>query len=393
MQPPPKLVQSHPAPAPGGVAEPYGPFFLLGATLAWAGVLHWLLFSLGVLPHGHGSFHGLVQIQGFLMCFALGFLLTAIPRRTGTPGPSALQMALGLVCPVGFTVAAWYERWALAQACWVALVLVLIGFVVPRFRRATAVGRPPGSFVWVPLSLVMGLAGALLVLFVPPWHPAYLAGRGLLLQGMFLGLVVGVGAMLLPMITRGESTPPAPVSRSAVAGHALGAALLAGSLVLTAYVPRPGFALTAVLALVLLVRGARIHRLPSLPGAHRWLVWLAAWMIPLGYLLAALAPGHWQAGLHVVFVGGFALMAFAVAVHVVLAHGGDPARLHESPWQVVGFGGLFLVALLARVAAQWQVEHFTTWLGVAAATFLLGTLLWATLLVPVLLRSRGGPER
>jgi uncharacterized protein involved in response to NO len=391
MQPAPQLVLSHPAAPAAGVRDPYGPFFLLGAVLAWAGVLHWLLFALGLLPHAHGSFHALAQIQGFLMCFALGFLFTAIPRRTGTAGPRGWQMALGLACPVGVTAAAWYGRLGLSVACWIALVLLLIGFVVPRFRAATAAGRPPGSFVWVPLALLMGLTGALLMVFVPAWSAGHQVGRALLLQGMFLGLIVGVGSMLLPLITRGE-TFPSRLSRGVAAGHALGAAVLAGSLTLTAFAPRAGFALTGAVVLVLLLDGARIHRRPTVPGAHRRLLWLSAWLIPAGYALAALLPDRWQAGLHVVFIGGFALMAFAVGVHVVLAHGGQAELVHQSRWQVVAFGGLFLVALAARVAAQLQVEHFTTWLGVAAAAFLAGTLAWAALVVPVLLRSWGAPS-
>jgi uncharacterized protein involved in response to NO len=391
MQPAPKLVSSHPAAPAAGVRDPYGPFFLVGALLAWAGVLHWLLYALGLLPHGHGSFHALAQIQGFLMCFALGFLFTAIPRRTGTAGPRGWQMAIGLACPIGVTAAAWDGRMGLSVACWIALVLLLIGFVVPRFRAATTAGRPPGSFVWVPLSLLMGLTGSLLMLFVPAWHTAHAAGRALILQGMFLGLVVGVGSMLLPLITRGE-TFPSRLSRGVAAGHALGAAVLAASLTLTAIAPRVGFALTGVVVLALLLDGARIHRRPTVPGAHRWLIWLAAWLIPVGYALAASIPDRWQAGLHVVFIGGFAMMAFAVGVHVVLAHGGQAELVYRSPWQVVAFGTLFLVALGARVIAQFQVEWFATWLGVAAAAFLAGTLAWAALVVPILLRSHGAPS-
>ena len=51
------------------------------------------------------------------------------------------------------------------------------------------------------------------------------------------------------------------------------------------------------------------------------MVWLSAWAIPAGYLGAAAEPWAAQAGLHVVFIGGFALMALSVGIHVSLAHG------------------------------------------------------------------------
>ena len=69
--------------------EPYLLFFPLGILLSWTGVGHWLLYALGVIGDYRPIFHSMVQIQGFMMCFAVGFLFTMIPRRTGTDPPSA----------------------------------------------------------------------------------------------------------------------------------------------------------------------------------------------------------------------------------------------------------------------------------------------------------------
>ena len=71
--------------------EPYKVLFPLGMLLAWAGVLHWFLHGIGVLHDYRPVFHSIAQIQGFMMCFAVGFLFTAIPRRTGTWPPAATQ--------------------------------------------------------------------------------------------------------------------------------------------------------------------------------------------------------------------------------------------------------------------------------------------------------------
>src|SRR5262245_18546613 len=139
--------------------EPYRLFFPLGVALAWAGVLHWLLHSIGLLGTYEPVFHSIVQIQGFMMCFAVGFLFTAIPRRTGTSPPSAWQMLVCLIAPVGTTVAAWYQSWAVSQVFWMVIVLVLLGFAGRRFLSSQAARRPPTSFIWVPLSLAMGGEG------------------------------------------------------------------------------------------------------------------------------------------------------------------------------------------------------------------------------------------
>ena len=68
--------------------EPYRLLFPLGIVLSWTGVLPWLLFAIGVTDEYRSIFHSMAQVQGFLACFAVGFLFTMIPRRTGTAAPS-----------------------------------------------------------------------------------------------------------------------------------------------------------------------------------------------------------------------------------------------------------------------------------------------------------------
>jgi uncharacterized protein involved in response to NO len=368
--------------------EPWRLYFPLGLVLAWAGVLHWVFHGLGLLPDYKSVFHAVVQIQGFLICFAAGFLLTAIPRRTGTPPPAAWQLVACALAPLGSTVAAWFERWALSQSCWIVLVAVLADFAVRRFRAAGAARRPPNSFVWIPLALAMGVAGSLLIAAYGALGDAYYGlhelGRLLLLQGMFLGLVVGAGGMVIPLLTRGRAAADGSTGwrdRRARALHVAAALLLAASFWWEHAVSlRGGLALRAALLCALLASSAGVHRLPTLPGAHRWWIWLAAWMLPAGYVLAALFPAQKKAGLHVVFLGGLALMALSVGLHVTLAHGGRPERLSRSPWQVRAFGSLVLASMVLRALVDFDPPRFSAWIAASAAAFLLATLFWVAAL-------------
>ncbi|MFQ5717915.1 MAG: NnrS family protein [Acidobacteriota bacterium] len=372
--------------------EPYRLLFPLGVALAWGGVLHWLLHALGVLPDYRPVFHSIAQIQGFMTCFAVGFLFTAIPRRTGTAPPAAASMMAGIALPVGTTVAAWFGRLALSQVCWLSLIAVLMGFILRRFHSRQAHRRPPVSFVWLPVALGMGVAGSLMTGALGILGPDYLwvhqLGRLVVLQGMFLALTVGVGGMIVPLITRGEAPPDlAPDQRAAVVGHLVAAGLLLASFWIENSVSlRAGLALRGAVVLAVLLRTARIDRVPRLPGWHRWLVWMAAWAIPAGYVLAALFPAQKKAGMHVVFIGGFALMALSVGVHITLAHGGYRSLVTGRPWQVPVFGGLVLAAVVGRALVDFDQRRFFLWLGLAAASFLAGTVFWATLVVPRLFR-------
>ncbi|HET9481190.1 MAG TPA: NnrS family protein [Candidatus Polarisedimenticolia bacterium] len=387
------------AAAPAWRREPYRIFFPLGALLAWAGVLHWFLHATGLLANYEPVFHSIAQIQGFMMSFAVGFLMTAIPRRTGTAPPAAWQMFVGLAAPVGATIAAWYERWAISQVFWFALVVMLIGFAVRRFVSAEAARRPPNSFIWVPLSLLMGAVGSVLIAVGAARGPdsfwLHDLGKLLLLQGMFIGLIVGVGGMVLPLLTRGDAPPDASgTSRDQLVrvGHIMAALALAASFWIEVVVSQTGgLAIRAVLTLGILIVSGRIHRPPSVPGFHRRLVWLSAWMIPAGYALAALFPTESRAGLHVVLIGGFALMALSVGLHVTMAHGGHQSLVKTTPWQVPVYGALILAATAARAMVDFDRPRFFTWLGLSAALFLVGTLVWGALMARCLL-SRPAAE-
>jgi len=86
---------------------------------------------------------------------------------------------------------------------------------------------------------------------------------------------------------------------------------------------------------------------------HRWLIWGGAWLLPLGYGLVALRPELRVAGLHVVFVGCFALLA-----------------------------------LVARLLMSVAPANTWLWLGCAAGAFLVATGLWVVFLGPL---ARGAP--
>ncbi len=371
--------------------NPWRMFFPLGVLLGWAGVLHWLLYAAGVTDQYRAVFHATAQIQGFITCIAVGFLYTFVPRRTGTKPPSPLEMSVGALAPAAATLAAWLEHWAIAQAMWAAGVVVVAAFVVRRVLAPGGIRRVPGVFMWVPMALLAGAAGAGLVAVVAVVGPReqpelWLLGRGWLLQGFVTALVVGVGGTMIPTLTRGEAGPgPAPGGRSGRLAHLAAAILFLASLPVEVYVaPRPGFGLRALVAGGVLISAARLWRPPSLPGWHRRLIWLSAWLLPAGYAAASVDPALRSAALHVVFIGSFAMMALSVSLHVALSHGGRPEQLARSSWRVSAMGLLLLAAVASRLLAGIDSAHLKPWLGCAAGSFLLATAVWVWLVVPAI---------
>jgi len=364
--------------------------------MALAGIGHWLLHAVGVLDDYRSIFHAITQIQAFLTSYAVGFLFTMIPRRTGSTPPSTIEMVICIVAPIVTCWGAWREHIAISQGAWLLLALTVIQFAIRRFLSATARRRPPNSFVWIPLAFAMGIAGSIMtgLYAIRGAQEMWLhdIGRGLVLQGVFLGLVLGVGGLALPLMTRGQPPPDAAATPADVRsriGHAAGALLLIASFFIQhAYSLRAGLALRGAVVLAVLLLAAEIWRRPTTPGLNRRVLWTAAWMLPLGYFLAAAYPVAFKAGLHVSFIGGFALMTLAVSTQVTLGHGGYSELMTGWPWQVATISTLIGAAVIPRALMDLDPPRFYVWMALASALFLSGLLTWAIFLVPKMLAPK-----
>ncbi len=368
--------------APEWRREPYRLLFPIGALLGVWGTAPWLLAAMGIPGTYRTLFHSVTQFQSFLTCFALGFLFTFVPRRTGTAAPAAWQMIVAMAAPVAIAAGAWFEAWLFTQLVWLGLLAMLVGFVVVRLMRAADTRSPPGGFAWIPLGIFSGAAGALLLLRSSSagrgsaiFHGL---GMGLVTQGLFLALVLGVGSLLLPMLLHGPKPRPEPRPLFGLGGAihtALGFALLGTFVVEWFFEMRIALVLRAAIVAGVLAFATRAVRPPSASGLHRRFIWVSVWMLPIGYAAGALWPMHRVAAEHVVFLG-FGLLTLSVATHVMLSHSGRGEILGRRPWQMAALGVSVLVALALRVLVSVDPARFMLWLGAAAAAFLLAVLVW-----------------
>jgi uncharacterized protein involved in response to NO len=372
--------------------EPFRPFFPLGVLLGWVGIGHWLLYSIGITATYSCMLHGLVQTQAFLMAFAIGFLMTALPRRTQSSPASAPELWIAAAALTTTAVAATAERWAVAEVGYIVQLLLLLQFAVRRFLGRTSGRRPPAAFILIPFAFLHGAAGAG---FIVAWSafgaPSWLVGLGKLFveQGVFLCLVVGIGGLVLPLMA-GAPPPPdlgsSPRERAKAAGYgAAGTAILASLVIEHSGWLLLGPVLRAVVVGLGLALGGGAWRPPVRPGLHRRLVWLAVWMTPLGLALSGIWPDYRVPALHVLFIGGFSLLAFGVATHVALSHLDLEHEREGSPVAIQIMGAGIILAMLGRFAADWSASYFEH-LGAAAAAWLIGSAAWLVFLGPRLLR-------
>jgi uncharacterized protein involved in response to NO len=363
--------------------DPYRLLFPIGALLAWAGVLHWLLFGLGWFRQYENVFHAIAQIQGALTAFAFGFLLTFIPRRTRSATPSPLTITIAAASPISTTIAAWFHLWGPAQAFWWVGLGTVGVFALRRLRKNAG---PPmhASFIWVPISVSAALLGSLLAATAalgPEWMWLHHVGQSLVLQGLFTGLSLGVGGMLIPLLTRNANPLDPPLgAKLARALHAVAAFVFFSGFYVEASSPRLGFMLRASAVLFVLIALFELWRLPTERGLARKVMWLSAWMLGLGYTLPALDPALRIVGLHVVFIGGFWALTIGISSHVALSHSGRNELTHATPLRFALTAALLALALAARVLVNLDPARFMLWLTTAAACFLAATLPWASLI-------------
>lgn len=362
---------------------PYLVFFPLGAALAVAGVVPWLAFAVG-----GGAWrpvaHAVTEVQGALMSFAVGFLMTFVPRRTGTelPNRAELAVALTLVLPAPVLSQLGLDR--AAQLAWMLLAVFIGAFVLRRIPRAVKQGVAVSELLWLPASFALALSGAAMLAAAGPGRPLWLplVGAALLWQGLFAGLVAGIGGMLLPMLLHREPHRGLKSPRSWRL-HAIAFLVFAASFALEAAVSMQlGYLLRGGVLLAVMVPTARLWRPPAVKGLHRWSAWLAAWLTPLGLLAVAASPAHRIALLHLTFLSGFMLLTLSVANHVIIAHGGRDPLLFAKPLRLGAMLALTAVATVARLLISIDPARLVTWIAVSAIAFLLAMVAWAAWVLP-----------
>jgi uncharacterized protein involved in response to NO len=373
----------------GKTTDPYRLFFPLGIFLGVMGVSIWPLYYFGITEGYSGRAHAFVQTDGFLFAFIAGFLLTAIPRFTGTE-PPALRTQYALAAIVTASAITFeFHFFAVGNTLFVAAQAMLIALAIRRFRQRQQ--EPPETFALIGIGLLAGALGALidagiaLNILKPAWD---LLGKRLLTEGMVLLLVLGVGGFLGPRLL-GFAELPKFVSPLKVQPQGRRAILykIAGLAILISLIAEYGFGVSAmafVRALagtIVILTTVQPFRLPAVRTTLARCVWTANWLVIVSLWLVALFPRYRIDLLHVLFIGGFTLLILAVGTRVTLSHGGHSLALERASWPLRIGLVTGLVAMLARIGAPFAAFSYFEHLATAALLWIGGMLIWAFYIV------------
>src|SRR5581483_10039766 len=326
--------------------DPYRLFFPLGIVLGLGGVAIWPLFYFGVLTGYWGISHAFLQSNGFLFCFISGFLLTAVPRFTGTKVPSLLWQWTLAAMVIWGAIALELQYYQMAQTVFAGAYIVLLVLVLSRFLKRES-GALPETFSLIGTALLTGTIGALLnaVAFwnidIGGWA---LAGKRALTEGMTLVLVLGVGGFLGPRLLGFDRLPVVQIvglEDEHVRSQAISkrtiytvvGVLLAISLFVQYGIGIPWMSFVrAGVASYVLFTTVNPWRKPAHRTTLAWCVWTSIWITMLGLWLVAFVPKYQVDFLHVLFIGGFSLIILAVGMRVTLSHGGHGLTSEKKNW-------------------------------------------------------------
>ena len=375
--------------------EPFRLFFPAATLAGLCGVSLWIPLLLGWTNDYPGTPHARVMVQGFLAGFIFGFLGTSLPRLLEVPALTAREVFPLLAVFAGNVGAQLAGATALGDGLFAAELAAW--FLVLKGRCHAKRDLPPPSFVLVGLSFGCGLAGTML----------FLAGRRgelsaeLELLAKLLGYhafvllcVLGAGGFLLPRFLGlgvrrkfPASTTPTPdwLQTARVAG---GAGLL---IVLTYGLEAFGWPRSAVTLRAALIVGYLWHELPLEQlrwtwNGVQWLLVSGLVCLPLGVLASGWLPGWRVALAHIELLSGFGLITLGVATRVVFGHSGERTQLERFHPPLTIAAVLLLLALLNRLTGDLVPSTMASHYLYAALCWLGGTLLWATRVLPKVLK-------
>jgi uncharacterized protein involved in response to NO len=391
--------------------EPYRIFFPLGLFWGLVGVLYWLPKAFTPFLVSVPTYvHVFVQIYGFLWCFVVGFLGTAVPRFTGTPllknWETLIQAVLSLLCMVALVLK---PSWA-HVIFFLASFLFTVGISARFFRRKNIV---PASMACIPFGLLSAVVGGFCMSMVY-WGPTlgatkfYLLGKGLLMQSMMLLLLMGVGGFMMRSILH-VSAPPGPGNsvestkpkpRDWVVFSCLGAAVL-GSYIFEALVAsnyenssrdllksyliiKAAGTLRVTIVAWFCLSHIQIHRWPRSGKLSAVWLWLGLWLMVIGLFgESAFSESYRLAFRHLTLIGGFAFSIFCISTRVILSHARRPALLSRASIPFTVAMVLMIIALATRFSVAFVPQNAMRHYAYAALMWGAGALVWAFWVLPL----------
>ena len=375
------------------LAEPFRIFFPLGLLLGAIGVALWPLFVWHAIDFYPANAHVRLMIEGLMGSFIIGFLGTAGPRLLDARPLGGVEISALFALQLLSALLQLAQNQDTGDIVFLVLLLFFLGTMATRVR--TAHDLPPPDFVLVLFGLLNAIVSIFLVVAAKSMADGAFAnqlGSLMLNEGFVLLPILGVGAFFFPKLLGGATPRPADLKIAALVWMKRAAiAALTGLVIWSTFVmealgwTRSAAIVRSLTTLFYFVAWGRLFKKPSGPPFMAYCFRFGALLLVAGLLLPAALPAYRLANLHLTFIGGFSIILFTVSTRVILGHSGYGHLFQKRLRFLIASLALLILAMVARVSADFLPLERNSRLVYAALIWLLAATIWAWALVPKLL--------
>ena len=376
-------------------AEPFRIFFPIGLFLGIIGVTLWPLFVWHAIEFYPAQAHVRLMIEGLMGSFIIGFLGTAGPRLLDASPLIAAETCGLLALQIVSAVLHLTQRQTAGDAVFLVLLLLFLGLMGKRAGARNDL--PPPQFILVLFGFVNAIAGIFLVTAAKSMANGSFAnqlGSLMLNEGFVLFPILGVGAFFFPKLLGGAKPEPSDLRiTTALWLRRAAIAAVTGAVILSSFVlealgwTRTGALVRSLTTLIYFVMQGRLLEKPSGPPFLAQCFRLGALLLVAGLFLPVILPGYRVASLHLTFIGGFSVILLTVSTRVIIGHAGQSHLFRKRLRFLMAALTLLVIAMIARVGADFIPPARNSHLVYAALIWLLAAIVWLVALGPKLSMS------
>lgn len=308
--------------------------------------------------------------------FAVGFLLTALPRFTGTAKATVFDITVLLIVSIAEFVLLICGLTLISRLLAIGKFIYLFHFARRRTRDAAQGIMPNMSWLFLALTAVMvGNIGMIIsdnwprLTNVMLWQTI---SKALYSRGFLTGIFIAMGSRLVPMLT-GIKTKPLTTNRIFHPLHFWLALVFYSGLVIEVWYLQLALACQALVLFIEIIYLWRLWQ-PPVRSSRAISLWIASWLLVFGTLASSLWPDYRTDLYHIAFIGVFMVGTITVASHVLVMHEHRDETLLARCWPLGVVIALLMLAMLTRVSAR--LASYWQHLGYAGALAALTLLIW-----------------
>jgi len=370
----------------------FRPLYICGCAWALISVAIWIFApSIVPAPFFAVAWHAHEMLWGFIATIAVGFLLTASATWTGfnpmKGGPLAVTTLIWIAARAAYLIGG-----TAAFISGMVLESIFFGYSAFALMHVMLKGKSKRNY-GIPL-LVLGLGASNVLFLLAALQGDYLLvidrfNTGMLFMAV---LTILIARRVIPFFA-GRMVPGLDIPMLAASGRAqlaIGVAAIAAGLL--------GWSLimAALLATVGLISFYQLWQWKPVAVLHKpmlWILYLGYFGLGLGLLTAAAhlagMPGLYFARaathVHIIGMGGFAVLIIGMVTRTALGHTGRPLALDGTMLASYWF---MVIAVLLRLAALLPTGFSGALLHATATAWIISMALYLYRYVPILIRPR-----